>query len=117
MFAKSLSRLVIMATVFPSLAVTAQTADVTGALQWRQIGPFRGGWSTIALGIAEQPDTFYFGAAGGGVWKSEDAGSTWHSVGGSGDPIDASPAEQTKRAQILYNRTGPSSWPVCGRRL
>jgi uncharacterized protein YabE (DUF348 family) len=43
--------------------------------------------------------------------------STWRSVGGFGDPIDASPAEQTKRAQILYDRTGPSSWPVCGRRL
>ena len=60
---------------------TAAQTDVTGALQWRQIGPFRGGWSTIALGIADQPNTFYFGAAGGGVWMSEDAGATWHSLG------------------------------------
>jgi uncharacterized protein YabE (DUF348 family) len=43
--------------------------------------------------------------------------STWRSVGGSGDPADASPAEQTRRAQILYNRSGRSPWPVCGRRL
>ena len=42
---------------------------------------------------------------------------TWGSVGGSGDPIDASPSEQTNRAQILYSRTGPSSWPVCGKYL
>jgi photosystem II stability/assembly factor-like uncharacterized protein len=62
-------------------AASAQTPDVTGALQWRPIGPFRGGWSTIAVGIAEQSDTFYFGAAGGGVWKSEDAGASWHSLG------------------------------------
>jgi uncharacterized protein YabE (DUF348 family) len=43
--------------------------------------------------------------------------STWHSVGGSGDPINASAAEQTHRAQLLYARTGASSWPVCGHHL
>jgi len=43
--------------------------------------------------------------------------STWHSVGGSGDPIDASPSEQTYRAQILYRRSGRSPWPVCGKYL
>ena len=43
--------------------------------------------------------------------------STWESVGGSGNPIDASPAEQTMRAQILYSRAGDSPWPVCGSRL
>jgi uncharacterized protein YabE (DUF348 family) len=43
--------------------------------------------------------------------------STWASVGGSGDPIDASPSEQTYRAQLLYRRSGDSVWPVCGRYL
>lgn len=43
--------------------------------------------------------------------------STWRSVGGVGDPIDASPAEQTNRAQILYNRSGAGQWPVCGKYL
>jgi uncharacterized protein YabE (DUF348 family) len=43
--------------------------------------------------------------------------STWRSVGGSGNPTDASSAEQTRRAQILYGRTGASSWPSCGPRL
>jgi resuscitation-promoting factor RpfB len=43
--------------------------------------------------------------------------STWRSVGGSGNPADASAAEQTRRAQILYGRTGASSWPSCGPRL
>lgn len=42
---------------------------------------------------------------------------TWESVGGTGDPIDASPAEQDKRAQILYDRRGRQPWPVCGRFL
>jgi len=43
--------------------------------------------------------------------------STWRAVGGSGNPRDASSAEQTKRAKILYNRAGAGQWPVCGRKL
>jgi uncharacterized protein YabE (DUF348 family) len=43
--------------------------------------------------------------------------STWHGVGGSGDPIDASSSEQTYRAQLLYKRSGRSAWPTCGRYL
>jgi hypothetical protein len=39
---------------------------------------------------------------------------TWESVGGTGDPAAAPMAEQTRRAAILYSRTGASSWPVCG---
>ena len=46
-------------------------------LRWRLVGPFRGGWGTCAVGVPDQPDTFYFGAAGGGVWKTTDAGATW----------------------------------------
>lgn len=42
--------------------------------------------------------------------------STWNSVGGSGNPANASPAEQDYRAQLLYQRAGRGSWPVCGPR-
>ena len=42
---------------------------------------------------------------------------TWQSVGGSGMPHHASPAEQTHRAQILYSRSGRSPWPYCGKYL
>jgi len=42
---------------------------------------------------------------------------TWASVGGIGDPAAASPAEQTYRAQLLYNREGRTPWPVCGKYL
>lgn len=40
--------------------------------------------------------------------------STWISVGGSGNPIDATPEEQTYRAKVLYQRSGAGQWPVCG---
>jgi len=42
---------------------------------------------------------------------------TWQSVGGSGDPAQASASEQTYRAQLLYNSEGRSPWPVCGKYL
>lgn len=38
---------------------------------------------------------------------------TWRSVGGKGDPIDASEYEQDMRAEMLYRRSGPGQWPVC----
>lgn len=41
--------------------------------------------------------------------------STWASVGGKGDPAQASEAEQDRRAAILYRTGGPGHWPVCGR--
>jgi hypothetical protein len=43
--------------------------------------------------------------------------STWHSVGGKGDPINATRAEQTYRAQLLYKRVGARAWGACGSRL
>ena len=49
-------------------------------LHWRFIGPFRGGRSNAVTGVPGQPDTFYFGSVGGGVWKSENAGRTWNPI-------------------------------------
>jgi len=46
-------------------------------LHWRMIGPTRGGRAITATGVRGQPSTFYFGAVGGGVWKTTNAGETW----------------------------------------
>ena len=46
-------------------------------LRWRSIGPHRGGRSTAAAGVRTQPNVFYLGATGGGVWKTENYGITW----------------------------------------
>ena len=51
-----------------------------GAMHWRQAGPFRGGRSVAVAGDPRRPQTFYFGACSGGVWKSEDGGSAWQNV-------------------------------------
>ncbi|MEJ8568035.1 WD40/YVTN/BNR-like repeat-containing protein [Elongatibacter sediminis] len=50
------------------------------ALSWRNVGPWRGGRVTAVAGHPDQPYTFYMGATGGGVWRTDDAGMTWHNV-------------------------------------
>jgi photosystem II stability/assembly factor-like uncharacterized protein len=49
-------------------------------LRWRSIGPFRGGRALAVTGVPGQPETYYFGAVGGGVWKTNDAGRTWKPI-------------------------------------
>src|SRR5205807_9635881 len=53
---------------------------------------------------------------GGGMYRGayQFSESTWASVGGKGDPVNASMQEQTRRAAMLYDRSGASQWPVCG---
>jgi photosystem II stability/assembly factor-like uncharacterized protein len=55
-------------------------ADSLKALQWRSIGPYRGGRSTAVAGVASQPMVFYFGGVGGGVWKTTDGGINWEPI-------------------------------------
>ncbi|HEY2962245.1 MAG TPA: hypothetical protein VGJ37_07500 [Pyrinomonadaceae bacterium] len=62
-----------------TLTINAQQFDSSlySGLRWRMIGPFRGGRVNAVSGVVGQPDTFYFGSVGGGVWKSSNSGRTW----------------------------------------
>ncbi len=66
-------------SIAPFRTVKSQTIPqkAYAGMHWRLAGPFRAGWATMAAGVAGQPNTYYFGAAGGGVWKTDDAGRTW----------------------------------------
>jgi photosystem II stability/assembly factor-like uncharacterized protein len=67
-----------LASLLLSRDAGAQVPDTfLDGMRWRLVGPFRGGWSTMATGVPDKPDTFYFTAAGGGVWKTSNAGRTW----------------------------------------
>src|ERR1700688_3542018 len=64
-----------------SIAI-AETYDgsLFGALKWRSIGPNRGGRSIASAGSASRVNEYYFGAVGGGLWKTTDGGTTWKPV-------------------------------------
>lgn len=54
--------------------------DLYQAMEWRNIGPFRGGRVTAVSGVIGSSDRYYMGATGGGVWKTEDGGASWENV-------------------------------------
>ena len=58
-------------------ARTQSLSDKFDGVEFRTIGPFRGGRVTAVTGVPSAPQTFYFGATGGGVWKTTDGGSNW----------------------------------------
>ncbi|HKS93717.1 MAG TPA: glycosyl hydrolase [Gammaproteobacteria bacterium] len=55
-------------------------AQLTGELHWRSVGPFVGGRVIAVSGVAQQPNLYYMGAVGGGVWKSDNYGHTWENI-------------------------------------
>jgi photosystem II stability/assembly factor-like uncharacterized protein len=76
-------------------------------LHWRLIGPFRGGRSNGVTGVPGQPTVFYFGAVGGGVWKTENSGRTWTPIFDS-QPISSigAIAVAPSRPNVLYVGSG-----------
>ena len=63
-------------TPVPSAAAAIDEKLFRG-IQWRQVGPFRGGRALSVEGVPGDPSTFYFGAVAGGVWKTTDGGANW----------------------------------------
>ena len=74
---------VVSVFLFSTLLATASVpydSSVFGALKWRNIGPNRGGRSLTCAGSVARPLEYYFGAVGGGLWKTVDGGTTWKPV-------------------------------------
>src|SRR5215469_11665608 len=61
----------------PLLLVAQQQPDLLNSLRFRLVGPFRGGRVVAVTGVASQPNVYYFGAVGGGVFKTTDSGNSW----------------------------------------
>src|SRR5476649_1598792 len=112
------SALLAMALAVPFLGgalprVLAQQARVDpslyGGLRWRSIGPFRGGRVNGVSGVPGQPNTFYFGSVGGGVWKTTNAGRTWLPIFDS-QPVASIGAVSVAASNpnIVYVGTGES---------
>ena len=56
------------------------SSDLYGSLSYRLVGPFRGGRSAAVTGVPNKPNLYYMGATGGGVWRTQDAGTTWENI-------------------------------------
>tara|TARA_B100001778_G_scaffold37729_1_gene27375 strand:- start:20509 stop:23637 length:3129 start_codon:yes stop_codon:yes gene_type:complete len=81
--------------------------EIPKSIEWRSIGPFRGGRASSVAGVIGQPNTYYFGATGGGVWKTKDGGQSWNNIsdgyfGGSIGAVSVSMSDPN----IIYVGTG-----------
>lgn len=88
-FSRPLTVLAIFALLFGAAAIfkittsqaqQASSSNPLAGLRWRNIGPFRGGRSIAVTGVSSQPNVFYFGGVGGGVFKTTDGGENWEPV-------------------------------------
>ncbi|PCI06662.1 MAG: glycosyl hydrolase [Flavobacteriaceae bacterium] len=84
--------------IFLSNAQSTDKEDYN-ALEYRLLGPFRGGRSAAVTGVTGKPNLYYFGAAGGGIWKTENGGRHWENIsdgyfGGSIGAIAVSKSDQ-----------------------
>src|SRR5215831_10275283 len=101
-----LAALVALMTLSSAAAQTI-SADHYNGLQWRLIGPFRGGRVVAVAGVPGSPTNFYFGSVGGGIWQTTDAGVVWKPI------FDAQPiasigalAVAPSDPKIIYAGTG-----------
>ncbi len=92
-----------------TIAASAQDVppNILQAMQWRLIGPHRGGRVTSVSGVPSQPSVYYIGTPGGGVWKTENGGRVWKPIFdqervGSIGAVAVAPSD----AKIIYVGTG-----------
>ncbi len=83
-FASIVILIIGLTTSFSALSKNADKSvlniEAIEKAEFRSIGPFRGGRSAAVTGVESEPNTFYFGAAGGGVWRTEDNGGNWNNI-------------------------------------
>ena len=72
-------RYLLLCLLLPTL-LCGQDSLLYSSLEFRNIGPFRGGRSATVTGVPGQPLLYYFGAAGGGVWRTKDGGQTYENI-------------------------------------
>jgi photosystem II stability/assembly factor-like uncharacterized protein len=103
--------LALVGAFVPGQAVGPVPSTLFGGLSWRQIGPFRGGRLAAVTGVPSAPETYYIGAALGGVWKTTDGGNRWTPIfdhAGALASIGAV-AVSASNPDVIYVGTGESA--------
>lgn len=82
-------------------------AEVYKGIEWRSIGPYRGGRASSVTGVPGKPNTFYMGSTGGGVWKTDNGGRSWKNIsdGYFGGSIGAVAVSESD-SNVIYVGTG-----------
>jgi photosystem II stability/assembly factor-like uncharacterized protein len=106
---KSVAKQIIAFLFVLSIAASAQDVppNILQAMQWRLIGPHRGGRITSVSGVPGQPAVYYIGTPGGGVWKTENGGRVWKPIfDGQRVASIGAVAVAPSDAKIIYVGTG-----------
>jgi photosystem II stability/assembly factor-like uncharacterized protein len=89
------------------LAASQFDPSLLAAMQWRPIGPFRGGRVSAVAGVIERPGTYYMGSPSGGLWKTTDAGTVWRPIfDETHSPSIGAVAVAPSNPDIVYVGTG-----------
>ena len=106
-FCLILTSILSSSSIYAQLSAPVVPDNFFSSMQWRCIGPHRGGRVLAVSGVRGEPYTFYFGAVAGGLWKTIDAGHTWTPIFDS-QPIASigALAVSTSDPNILYVGTG-----------
>ena len=96
--------------VFAEAKPATKALEPYSGMQWREVGPYRGGRSATVTGVSQDPMLYYFGATGGGVWKTTDAGGSWSNIsdgffGGSIGAVAVAPSDPN----VIYVGTGEAT--------
>src|SRR5580765_845855 len=91
----------------PAETKSTLDASMLKGMQWREVGPYRGGRADGVEGVVGDRNTYYFASSGGGVWKSSDGGQSWKPVsdgyfGGSIGAVTVAPSDPS----VVYAGTG-----------
>ncbi len=100
---------ILVLSIVPAAGQAVNPALWSG-LKYRMIGPERGGRVTAVTGVPSQPNTFYMGSTGGGVWKTTDAGHSWVNLTDGQIPLGSMGAIEValSNPEIVYAGTGSS---------
>ncbi|MCE2994357.1 MAG: VPS10 domain-containing protein [Cyclobacteriaceae bacterium] len=105
----------------PQTATLSFDAALYSGVRWREVGPYRGGRSCTVTGVVGNPNLYYFGTVGGGVWRTKDAGQSWENLtdnyfGGTIGAVAVAPSDPNviyvgEGEQTLRNNVS-SGWGV-----